>query len=119
MQVVTIVDQLCLANMSEGGVRLSGQLMPCRTVATELLTPRSWCQPMLPDEWICTVTSPCCRQPHSRAVSSTPAPAGRPIVILADMEKEEMEEELRNHNIDFLGSHVVCRSLAVIIEAAD
>ena len=36
--------------------------------------------------------------------------AGRPIVILADMEKEEMEEELRNHNIDFLGSHVVCRS---------
>jgi hypothetical protein len=36
--------------------------------------------------------------------------AGRPIVILADMEKEDMEEELRNHNIDFLGSHVVCRS---------
>lgn len=31
-------------------------------------------------------------------------------MILADMEKEEMEEELRNHNIDFLRSHVVCRS---------
>ena len=45
-------------------------------------------------------------------VASTPAlmSAGRPIVILADMEKEEMEEELRNHNIDFLRSHVVCRS---------
>lgn len=45
-------------------------------------------------------------------VAPTPAlvSAGRPIVILADMEKEEMEEELRNHNIDFLGSHVVCRS---------
>lgn len=52
-KVATIVDQLCLANESEGG---------------------------------------------------------GPIVILADMPKEDMEEELRNHSIQFLGSHVVCRS---------
>lgn len=31
-------------------------------------------------------------------------------MILADMPKEDMEEELRNHSIQFLGSHVVCRS---------
>jgi hypothetical protein len=37
-------------------------------------------------------------------------------VILADMEKQEMEEELRNHNTDFLGSHVVCRLISAKLQ---
>ncbi len=36
---------------------------------------------------------------------------GRPIVVMAEREKEDMEEDISKHQIQLRGSRVICRSV--------